>query len=196
MEEKLIDCHAHLIFENINPELIIKDMDSDNLCGIISVATNSIDIVNVLDLAVKNEHIFAALGFHPEYANDITKENFDLLIELAKNQKVVAIGECGLDYHYSSENKQKQIEIFEKQIIIAKQLNKPLMVHIRDAEQDALKLLKKYIIDLSTVVIHCYSAVSSSITKEFVDLGVYFSFAGNFTYKNMVTYDEIDMLGR
>ena len=183
MEEQLIDCHAHLVSEGVEAQPIINSMQQNNLQAIVCVGTAPWDIKKVVKLANENKNIFAAIAFHPEYVEQIKDADFELLEELTKNSKVVAIGECGLDYHYNQDNKQAQIKLLEKQIEIAVKMQKPIMLHIREAEEDAIKTLLPHAKKLKDIIVHCYSSVSEEITKKFIEMGAYISFAGNFTFK-------------
>lgn len=183
MNESLVDCHAHLIFDNVDAKKIINGM-AGVLDYIVCVSTSKMDNLKVVKLAEKEKNIYATIGIHPEYASETNPEDYKLIKKLATNKKVVAIGECGLDLHYRSDNFLKQKEVFIKQIEIAIQFKKPLMVHVRDAEEQVLEILKEYRGRLVDVIIHCYSSKNENITKAFIDLDVFFSFAGNFTFKN------------
>lgn len=181
--EKLIDCHAHLIYEDINPAQVILDMPKDNMSAIICVGTQPSDVGAVLACAKQNKNVYAAIAYHPEYASQITEDDFKMLEKLACDSKVVVLGECGLDYHYTKDNKEDQKRIFIRQIELAEKLKKPIMLHIREAEEDAIEILKPHVGKLKNIIVHCYSAVSEEITRQFVNMGAYISFAGNFTYK-------------
>ena len=181
--KKLIDCHAHLISEGVEPKDIIDGMKENNLEAIVCIGTAPWDIEEVVEIAHANKNIFAAVAYHPEYVEKIQSQDMKKLEEIAKDQKVVAIGECGLDYHYTQNNKSEQIDLLKKHIELAIRINKPIMLHIREAEEDAIKTLLPYAKELKNIIIHCYSAVSEEITKKFVEMGCYISFAGNFTFK-------------
>lgn len=183
METKLIDCHAHLVSEGVDAQPIIDTMPQNNLQAIVCIGTAPWDNKKVVGLANQNKNIYAAVAFHPEYVDKVTDADFEILEELSKDSKVVAIGECGLDYHYTQNNKKEQIELLKKHILLAIKTNKPIMLHIRDAEDDAIKTLLPYSSKLKDIIIHCYSSVSEEITKKFVSMGCYISFAGNFTFK-------------
>ena len=190
MKEKLVDCHAHLIFDGVDPNQIVEKMEDDNLFAIVSVGTSPSDIKKVLDFAKSQKNIFASIGFHPEYADQIEEKDYVALHALAKDKKVVAIGECGLDYHYRQDNKEVQKAVFVRQIQIAKNLSKPLMIHLREAEEDAIEILREHANGI-TIVVHCFSAVSEEVTKAFVRMGAYISFAGNLTYKKFRREDAL-----
>ena len=128
--------------------------------------------------------ILAKNGVHPEDANEYSENAQKKLIELCKSKKVVAIGEIGLDYHYEGFDKEKQKEVFLKQIVLADKLSLPIQIHCRDAMEDAMKILKENKDKLSRGgIFHCYSG-SIEEAKEILKLGFSFSFGGVCTFKN------------
>lgn len=183
----LIDTHCHLNDKKLlyfTPDIVETTL-VDNMKGYICIGTDK----NTSILAVKEaeifEPIFATVGFHPDFADEYSKENEDLLIELSQNPKVVAIGEIGLDYYYQDcPPREKQLEVFEKQIVLADKLGLPIVIHIRDAFKDAIDVLKKHKDKLKhSGVVHCYSG-SIETAKILLDLGLYLSFNGVITFKN------------
>ena len=179
----IIDTHAHLIYERMNTEEIIKNMKQEGLEKIITIGTDVKDSYLCQELAEKNENIYATVGIHPEYASNVTQEDLKRIDYLANKNKIVGIGEIGLDYHYTKENIEKQKEIFLEQIKLAYKHNLPICIHSRDAKEDTYEILnknKEYL--KNSGVMHCYSYNSEDV-KKFVELGLYISFAGNFTYK-------------
>ena len=183
MSNELIDCHAHLVSEGVDAKEIINSMSENNLLAIVCIGTAPWDIEKVEKIAAQNKNIYAAVAYHPEYVNDITEGDMQKLEKIAKSKNVVAVGECGLDYHYTKENREAQIDLLKKHIELAINIQKPIMLHIREAEDDAIATLLPYAKKLKNIIIHCYSSVSEEITKQFVDMGAYISFAGNFTFK-------------
>ena len=179
----IIDTHAHLIFDGVDAKQIIADMEKDGVEKIITIGTTSEDSKACVKLAEENENVYATVGFHPEYADSFKESDLEKLDNLAKHDKVVAIGEIGLDYHYTQENKQKQKEIFIKQIMLAYKHKIPICVHTRDAKEDTYEILKEYKDYLILPgVMHCFSE-DKEYALKFLELGFYISFAGNITYK-------------
>ncbi len=187
MSLKLIDAHAHLNFANYDEdrEDVIKRAREAGI-GVINVGTNLETSKQALALAEQNENMWATIGLHP---TDFT-ENFDYVkyLELAKSEKVVAIGECGLDYfrQRSEVEQAKQKEVFIKQIELANQVGKPLMLHIRNAYQDAYKILEKYAKVKGNA--HFFAGTWEE-AKLFLDLGYTLSFGGVVTFAR--DYDEV-----
>ena len=118
---------------------------------------------------IKHENIVfkRSLGIYPGDVDDIDEDKFNEYAKLYEQEDIDAIGEIGLDYHWNKENKDKQIEIFERQVILAKKLNKPIIVHTRQAIQDTYQILKKHQVK---GVLHCYSD-SAQMARNFVKLG-------------------------
>lgn len=178
------DSHAHYnddIFENNRDELINK-MYEEEITNIVC-AGYSLEKSKVgIEIANKYKHIYATCGISP---NDLTKNTKDELIEIekiAKSDKVVAIGEIGLDYYWNKDNKEYQKEMFIKQIEIANRLNLPIVIHSRDAWVDTIDILKNNKVNKKGVF-HCCQ-LNQELIKEALKLEFYISFSGNITFKN------------
>ena len=178
----MIDTHAHLLSLE-NCEQVIKNMAADRLENIVCIGTTVADSKENVELAKKHDNIFAAVGIYPEYSKTVTDEDLRAIEELAKNQKVVAIGEIGLDYHDENYDKESQKKIFVRQLEIADRLALPFCIHCRAAAADVYNVLEenKHLINHSGLM-HCYSE-GREWYKKFLDLGLYLSFSGNITYK-------------
>lgn len=176
MEIKYIDTHAHIDFEyEINTDLIISQAQEKGVDKIINVSSSPI-FDKVLEISSKYEFVYNTLGVHPHEAKDFTIDTQKNIYSL-KNDKTLAIGEIGLDYFYEYSEISIQKKVFLKQIEIAYGLNLPLVLHIRDAHDDALDILKNEIKNIKNAVVHCYSS-SKSILKKYLDLGLFVSFTG------------------
>jgi len=138
---------------------------------------------NVLAVAESHENVWAAVGFHPHNAKEITEDDLAAMEKLAsENEKVAAIGEAGLDYHYNHSPHNVQQEIFRKQLAIAERTNKPVIVHSREAFDETIAILDEFAGRLKDVVIHCYSGTAEQ-TKLLLDRGYHISFTGIVTFK-------------
>ncbi len=183
----IIDTHAHLVYDQVKTEEIIKNLKSDGLDKVITVG---IDVQNSKlsqQLAEKNKDIYCVVGIHPEEVDGVGDDDLEEIEKLATKDKVVGIGEIGLDYHYTQDNIEKQKEIFVKQIKLANKYGLPICVHTRDAKEDTYQILKENKQYLKNGgVMHCYS-YDNEYAKKFIELGFYISFAGNFTYKKNVS---------
>lgn len=177
-----IDTHCHLSkedYEDIN--IVIKNAKDNNVEYLIICGCDKKSIKESIEIANQNKNIYLAIGYHPSEANTTTDED---LIELEKtiksNKKVVAVGEIGLDYHWEKDNKEKQKELFKKQIELAKKLNLPIVIHSRDAFQDTYDILKEA---KHKGVIHCFSGNLEN-AKMYLSLGFYLGIGGVITFKN------------
>lgn len=174
-----LDSHCHINDDAFNEDLdaVLNRMIENNVtrCMLVSCFPN--DYLKGLNINKDGIEIKRSLGVYPEQA-EIANEEFN---EFEKYfDKVDAIGEIGLDYHWYKDTKEKQKEMFIRQIEIANKLNKPIIVHSREATQDTFDILKTH---LCKGVIHCFSG-SSEMAKEYVKLGYYISIAGPITWKN------------
>ena len=140
----MIDAHAHLLSTPLNAQQIIDNMQKDNLEYIINVGTSVLDSKQGITLAKQNNKIYTTVGIHPEYADTVTEHDLKTIENLAKQPKVVAIGEIGVDYHYGANNEQikKQKHVFVAQIKIAHKCGLPIVIHCRDAADDILQILQ------------------------------------------------------
>lgn len=177
----MIDTHCHItkdFYEDI-PELIEKI----KMSGISKIIVNGCDMesnIEVLELTKKYDMVYGALGFHPTELDEFTDKYLNWLDEHIDDDKIVALGEIGLDYHYDNTNKIKEIDVFKKQLDIAKKHSKPVIIHSRDASKDTLDILKEYDLKGS---LHCFSG-SLEMAKEFIKLGYLLGVGGVVTYKN------------
>lgn len=171
-----IDTHCHLDSKECeNVEEVIQNI-GDN----IAIVSGYDDLSNkeVIALIEKYPNLYGTIGIHP---SEIKTSSLSIVEKYSKHPKVVGIGEIGLDYHYGNEDKDLQIEFFEKQIEIARKCKKPVVIHSRDAASDTLKVLEKNN-DISYVM-HCYS-YSTEIAKQLLKLKIRFGIGGVLTFKN------------
>lgn len=187
----LIDTHAHLNDERYknNIEEIIELAREEDMRILINPGVDIATSCSSVELAEKYEFIYAAVGYHPHEAKDATEEIWTQIEALTSHEKVVAVGEIGLDYHYEYSPKAVQIEVFERQIELAKKEKLPIIVHSREAQQDTYDLLNKNK-DRLDAVLHSYSG-SWEMAKRYLDLGFYISFSGPITFKNVQKLPEI-----
>lgn len=180
---KLFDSHAHYNDEKFlnDKEQIIESIIQSGVEKFVVAGYNLETSKEAIQIAQTRENIYATVGISP---NDLDTElNLEEIKNLAKNKKVVAIGEIGLDYYWNKENKEKQIEIFKKQIEIANDLELPIVIHTREAVQDTIDIIKNQIKSKNAGIFHC-CPLNVELIKEAVKLGYYISFSGNITFKN------------
>lgn len=186
----MIDTHAHLInefYDNIDE--IIEELKEKNMLKVINCADSLSTSKEVLEMAKKYDNfILPTIGIHPQ--NISNKEDIIEIEELLKNNKVYAIGEIGLDYHYNEDNKEEQKEFLNLQLDLAEKYNLPVLIHIRDCIQECFDILKTRKL---TGIIHCYSG-SKEMAKEFIKLGYKLGIGGVLTFKNSKLYEVIEAI--
>ena len=176
----ILDTHCHIYpSEMENAEEIIREaLEKD-----IFIILNGIDQKSneeVLELSKNHENVYAALGYFHTLADEITDEDISLLDKQLESDKVIAVGEIGLDYYDRKDNKEKQKELFKKMLNLAEKHNLPVIVHSRKAMQDTYDILKKHDIIGS---MHSYQG-SAEMAQEFIKLGFYIGIGGTITHKN------------
>lgn len=184
-----IDTHMHLGDSISIPELL-KRCHEVNVDKLILCLCEKDEIAKYIDVAKEYEEIYLAIGYHPDYTDSFEEEDLLYLEEMAKNDKVVAIGEIGLDFHYGKENEEKQIMMFRKQLELAKRINKPVVIHTRDAMQKTYDILKEYNINGS---MHCFSG-SIEMAMEYIKLGFKLGIGGVLTFKNSNLPKVVDVV--
>lgn len=200
-EKILFDAHTHLNFEEYSDEereALALDIENSAIRYVIDAGDSLSSSKRGLMNAHRYKWCYAAVGIHPEHAKDVNDEMLKAISELAKDDKCVAIGEIGLDFHYGKEYEKEQIDLFRKQIKMALSMNLPIMIHSRDADQLTMDILKeegafdKKRTDLfervqgypdARVQLHCYSG-SPEFAMEYIRLGATISIGGPVTFKN------------
>ena len=177
----VIDTHCHLDeYENLD-EII-------NFDGyMITSGCDNITNKQVLKIIESYDNVFGTLGIHPENIDNVSEKDYEFIEKNINNKKVVAIGEIGLDYYYTNDNKDKQIEVFKRQLNIAQKYKLPVVIHSRDAILDTYNILKEYNLKGT---IHCFSS-SLEMAKEFIKLGYKIGVGGVVTFKNGKKLQEI-----
>ena len=182
----LIDTHCHLNDERLfcDADAIVANFQSDGIESAICVGYDIPSSERAVSLARKFESVYAAVGVHPHDADTLCDEACQRILELARDEKAVAIGEIGLDYYYDLSERQVQQSAFRKQIELAAQAQLPVVLHVRDAYEDTRKILfdmKNYL--QNGLLLHCYSG-SCEYVKIFDKLDAYYAFGGAITFKN------------
>ncbi|MEG2016645.1 MAG: TatD family hydrolase [Oscillospiraceae bacterium] len=180
--EKIFDTHAHYDDEDFDTdrEQVLNCLFDGSVCGLINCGVDFKNSAFSLEHAKKYDGIYAACGFHPHEISDICDDDFDELVKLLNTPKCIAVGEIGLDYHYDFCPRELQIEVLEKQLQIANELDLPVIIHDRESHEDTLRLLTKY---QPRGVVHCFSG-SVEMANEVIKLGMYIGLGGAVTFKN------------
>ena len=179
----LTDSHCHLFYDEIFQDIDNILIRSKNL-GVnrfICVGTNINDSLLSLDISEKFENIYCSAGIHPHDSQNVDKDYIQQIELMMRSKKMIAIGEIGLDYFRNISSKKSQIKVFNELLQLADNINKPVIFHNREADQDIIDILSSYpnVIGVS----HCFSSTLST-AKKLLDLGYYISFSGNLTFKN------------
>ena len=185
-----IDTHMHIGEDfGVDPDKYVENAVNNNVKIMIASFCEKNDLELSTKYVEKYNSIYAAVGYHPEVANDIEEFDYIKLEELIKNnKKIVAIGEIGLDYHWDKENKDKQREVFRRQLTLAEKLNLPVVIHTRDAIEETYQILSEYKVK---GVMHCFSG-SLDMAKKFIKLGYKLGIGGVLTFKNSKLYQVVE----
>lgn len=181
-----IDIHAHIQDRILVERLgnVIKNAELVNVKKIICSSYDLSSSEEAIKISKEYQNVYATVGIHPENCEKYDSEVEKKLIELCNFNKVVAVGEIGLDYHYSKENKELQKQVFINQIIMANKLSLPIVIHSRDAIGDTMQIIREYKKYLNNgVIFHCFNE-SEEILKEILAMGFYVSFGGVVTFNN------------
>ena len=173
----MIDTHAHLDACADRPSALIRRARAVGVDRIVTIGTGIDSCRVAVDLAERHEEVFAALGIDPHQAADHEASRIGELRELLDHDRVVAVGETGLDYYRDHDSRDLQRKLFEAQLELASELGKPVVIHTREADRDTAEALAGFD---GTVVMHCFS--SPGLLATAVERGYYVSFAGNVTY--------------
>jgi TatD DNase family protein len=192
MKMVLFDTHTHIAEEEYNedrPE-VLERARAAGVVHIINVGFDLASSSRAVDLAEKNEMVYASVGFHPHNAVEAGPGYLAGLKRLAAHPRVVAIGEIGLDYYRDLSPRDVQRRVFEEQLELAGELELPVVIHVRDAYGDLMNILRRRGVGPAGGVMHCYSG-SWEIAQECMAMGFYISFAGPVTYKNASRIKEV-----
>lgn len=178
----LFDSHTHLDDSKFDDDRyeVIEKIKNSGVSRVVNIGCNIKTSEFSVMLAEKYDFIYASAGFHPCETNDITEKDLNIIENILKHPKVVAIGEIGLDYHWDDVPRDKQKYWFCKQMEIAEKVDMPVIIHNREAHEDTLNIIKKFNVK---GILHCFSG-SKEMAMEFLKCGYYISFAGPLTYKN------------
>lgn len=177
---RIIDSHAHYDDSSFDAdrEEILRELFSGEICKIVNIGCSVKSSYSSVKLAEEYAGIYAAVGLHPDAADEI--DRIGEIRSLCGNKKVVAVGEIGLDYHYEEHSRDIQKKAFEEQLKLAAELDMPVVIHSRDAWEDTMEFLRKY---RPKGVMHCFSG-SAETAREIVGMGMYVGFTGVVTFKN------------
>lgn len=188
-----IDSHAHLDDNRFDADrdLLINNLKENGIDIAVNIGADFKSSINSVELSKKYENIYASVGIHPHSADEVDDNTLRKIKELAQNEKVVAIGEIGLDYYYDNSPRDIQRECFKKQLELAKEVNLPVVIHSREASQETFDIIQEAQDGTLRGVMHCYSG-SVEMAEEYINkLGFYISIGGPVTFKNARIVKEV-----
>lgn len=188
----LFDTHMHLNINQFDTDRdeVMKRAHEAGVNYMVVVGFDRLTIPKAIEMAEAHSNIYAAVGWHPVDAVDMKDEDLDWLEELSAHPKVVAIGEMGLDYHWDKSPKEKQAEVFRKQIRLARKVKMPVIIHNREATEDILTILQEENAKEVGGIMHCYND-SERYVQACLDMNFYISLGGPVTFKNAKEPKEV-----
>ena len=187
----IFDSHAHYDSEQFEKdrEEVLSSMQENGVGTIVNCAADWDSVTEVVDLANEYPFVYAAVGLHPDEVGCLDEERFAYLKEQCQKEKVVAVGEIGLDYYWEKESHELQKQWFIRQLALARELDLPVIIHSRDAAADTLEIMQRYAQGLRGVI-HCFS-YSKELAREYVKMGFFIGIGGGVTFKNGKKLKEI-----
>lgn len=188
----LIDTHTHIDMENFADRFdeVVQTAKDYGVEKVVIPGVEPSGFDRIIKLCEEYPDVYGAVGVHPEELNSYNEEAENKIKELLKHKKIIAVGEIGLDYYWDKSQIEKQKEIFERQILIAKQAQKPILVHDREAHLDSFEILKKTNAAETGVVMHCFSG-SPEFAQQCINEGFYIALGGVVTFKNAKKVKEV-----
>lgn len=188
----LTDTHAHLTFEELENQIddVLTRSIEAGVTRWVTIGTDKDHNERALTLISRHENLWGAVGYHPHDAKDVTDVDMDLLKKQLTHARIVAVGECGLDYHYMHSPAETQQRVFRQHLDIAVELQKPVIIHTREAWNDTITILDEYAGKLKNVVLHCFGGDEEQ-TKQVLDRGFHISFTGTVTFKKSDALREV-----
>lgn len=202
LNQKFIDTHCHLEMDEFNPdrEIVIQRAIEAGIEAIITIGSDMKGNKGALEISQKYDFIYCSVGIHPHDAKDFNEEIYNQIKDMAirhkihnlspenRKNKVVAIGEIGLDYHYDNSPRDIQRKVFLKQLLLAKEINLPVVIHSREAKSDTLSIMKES--GVTNGVLHCFSG-DIDMAEKAMAMGFHISIAGPVTFKNAKKLHEV-----
>ena len=180
----IFDTHAHYDDKQFDEDRdqILSSMQEQGVGTIVDASATVDSWERVLELTKRYPFVYGMIGVHPDEVGDLNEENFARMEQLLHEEKVVAVGEIGLDYYWDKEQHEIQKEWFIRQLQLARKLNMPVNIHSREAAQDTMEIMKEHAADMKAII-HCYS-YSKEMAEEYVKMGYLLGIGGVVTFKN------------
>ena len=187
----IFETHAHYDDEQFaeDRETLLDSMAEGGVGKIVNVSATYDSCERVVDMVQKYPFMYAAVGIHPDEVGSLNEESFESMKTLFQRDKVVAVGEIGLDYYWNKENHEMQKKWFIRQLNLAREKNLPVLIHSREAAADTMEIMKNYASGLNGVI-HCYS-YSKEMALEYIKMGFYIGVGGVVTFKNARKLKEV-----
>jgi TatD DNase family protein len=190
---RLIDSHCHLNYEGLaeRQSEVLENARRAGVTGFLNISTRRRQWAEIVELATREPDVWASIGVHPHEADAHPDLGATALVDAADHPRVIAIGECGLDYYYDKSDRAAQRERFQAHIQAARQTGLPLVIHTREAEADTAEILSEAAREGGvTGVLHCFTG-SAELARKGLDLGFYVSLSGIVTFKNAADLQDI-----
>ena len=186
----MIDTHSHINFDDYkeNFNSFLEDIKNNDVEAVIIPGVEPATFDEIVSYCEKYEMLYGAIGIHPSEAKTFDENSEKRICELVKHNKIIAIGEIGLDYYWEQETKELQKEVLRKQLKIAEELNLPVLIHDREAHEDTFEIIQEF--KLKDVIFHCFSG-NSEFAKRCIDKGYYIAIGGVVTFKNAKDLKEV-----
>ena len=191
MKPMIFESHAHYDAHQFDEdrEEILNSMQENGVGTIINVCADWASVTGAVAMTRRYPILYAAVGLHPDEVGDLNEERFEILKKQCQHEKVVAVGEIGLDYYWDNESHEVQKKWFVRQLELAREKELPVIIHSRDAAEDTLKIMKEYARGLRGVI-HCFS-YSKEMAEEYVKMGFHIGIGGVVTFKNGKKLKEV-----
>lgn len=191
----IIDTHAHYDDEAFNPDrdALLNSMAENGIEKVVNVCASISELYRTVELMEKYPFVYGAVGVHPDDASQMTQDTLDEICRLSRMDKMVAIGEIGLDYYWHKEEHEHEIQkkMFRAQMEIAREAQMPFMIHSREAAKDTLDIVKDCMKGgMHGGIIHCFS-YAKEMAREYLDMGLYLGIGGVVTFKNAKKLKEV-----
>ena len=185
----MIDTHSHINFDDYkeNFDNVLFNIKENGVNKVIIPGVEPSAFDEIVSICEKYSMLYGAIGVHPSEFQTYNSETEKQIYKIAKHNKIVAIGEIGLDYHYGSDTKEEQKNILRKQLKIAEDIQLPVLIHDREAHEDTFKILQDF--KLKDVIFHCFSG-NVEFAKQCIDKGYYIAIGGVVTFKNATDLKE------
>lgn len=188
----IFESHAHYEDKqfDLDREVLLESLKENNISYVVNVSSSIQTIKQTLELVEQYSFIYGAVGVHPEETAELTEESFSWLKAMTQKEKVVAVGEIGLDYYWDEPDRAIQKRWFERQMELARQVKLPMIIHSRDAAKDTLDMMKALKAEEIGGVVHCFS-YGIEMAREYLDMGFYLGIGGVVTFQNAKKLKEV-----